>query len=92
MRETLFNTTTLLGGGFSFMLLGFFFAYFPSIFRRQIAARNAHSEKLRIAGEIQKATMLKNETRRIIIQTPKYGVGMISVGAILMAIASYLPE
>lgn len=92
MREALLNTTTFLGGGFAFMLLGFFFANFSSIFTRQIAARHVYAEKLRIAGEIQKATKLKNETRRIIIQTPKYGVGMISIGAILMSIAPFLPK
>lgn len=72
------------------MLLGFFFGYFPSIYKRQIAARRLYAQELRRKGEALRADRLNDETERIIMRSPKYGFAMIAFGAILMAIAPYL--
>lgn len=92
MIDALLNTTTFLAGGASFMLLGFFFGYFASIYKRQIAARRLLAQQLRRKGESLRADQLNDETDRIIMRPPKYGYAMIAFGAILMAIGPYLKE
>jgi hypothetical protein len=92
MLEALLNTSTFLAGGASFLLLGFFFAYFPSLYRKQIEARNANAQKLRREGESLRADRVNDETKMMTIRTPKYGVAMIAFGAVLMAVAPYLKK
>jgi hypothetical protein len=86
--QTVFSRGPLTGAGGTLLFVGLLFWNFPGVYKKVFALRNAYAEKLRIAGEKDRAKKIDTETTVILRRTPIYGRVLVVIG-IIVILASF---